>query len=105
ALRIDVDTPLGAFGMDSLMAIRIRRRCEQEFGTVLAATALFSYPSVSALTGLLMERLGLEVVTDATIVERSSGTSAVEHEVNALTDDQALAALRARHTTARRESA
>src|SRR5688572_19203705 len=36
--------------MDSLMAIEIRNRLQRELDVTLAATTLFNYPTVSALT-------------------------------------------------------
>jgi NAD(P)-dependent dehydrogenase (short-subunit alcohol dehydrogenase family)/acyl carrier protein len=40
-------------GMDSLMAIEIRNRLQRELDVTLAATTLFNYPTVSALTEYL----------------------------------------------------
>ncbi len=95
--RIDPDRPLGALGMDSLMAIRIRRRCERLFGLTLSATTLFSYPTVGALAQLLYERLSLG---DAAVVAAASSDTpvvgSVATPVTVVSDEEALAALRAR---------
>jgi myxalamid-type polyketide synthase MxaC len=113
--RIDVNHPLGPLGMDSLLAIRIRRRCERLFDITLPATALFSYPTVASFSGMLFERLDMP---DRTVsVAASSGVAASDaavervpvpatlaagaDSVGALSDDDALAALRTRRPSPR----
>ena len=103
ASHIEPDRPLGTLGMDSLMAMRIRRQCERTFGITLPATALFSYPTVSALAQLLCEKLGLGLNPKAESVAVSRvGDSVLANletsAVNALTDDEALSELRSRRT-------
>ncbi|MDC0708568.1 SDR family NAD(P)-dependent oxidoreductase [Stigmatella sp. ncwal1] len=44
-------------GMDSLMAIEIRNRLQRELDLTLAATTLFNYPTISALTEHLASML------------------------------------------------
>jgi len=104
AAPIEVERPLGALGMDSLMAIRIRRRCERLFEITLPATALFSYPTVSALAGLLLERLGLDAVTEPPVPAAATGGAPMSPAMTALSDDEALNALRTRRTAPRRSS-
>jgi len=98
--RIETDRPLGAFGMDSLMAIRIRRRCERVFDLVLPATTLFSYPTVSALSEMLFEKLALADAAPV-VTEVSSGTPAAVSAVTSVSDEEALAALRVRRASRR----
>jgi NAD(P)-dependent dehydrogenase (short-subunit alcohol dehydrogenase family)/acyl carrier protein len=98
---IDVDRPLGTLGMDSLMAIRIRRRCERLFELSLPATTLFSYPTLGALSGLLFERLALsDELTLAPVIPDVVPTGAPA-AAPALSDDDALAALRGRRPSRR----
>ena len=104
AARIEVNHPLGPLGMDSLLAIRIRRRCERLFDITLPATALFSYPTVASFAGLLFERLELGASAPDSAVERVpvAPTIAVDPgSVRALSDDDALAALRTRRPSQR----
>jgi acyl transferase domain-containing protein/acyl carrier protein len=53
----DVDTGFFRLGMDSLMAIELRDRLSQEFGTRLAATLAFDHPTVRMLTAHFAEQV------------------------------------------------
>jgi acyl transferase domain-containing protein len=99
--RIELDRPLGPLGMDSLLAIRIRRRCERVFDLALPATALFSYPTVAALSGLVFEKLGLTDAATLPSVTPASAAEASTAAVATLSDDEALAALRTRRPAKR----
>lgn len=99
ATPIEADRPLGSLGMDSLLAIRIRRRCERVFDLVLPATALFSYPTVAALSGLLSERLA--PVADATPATVASIAAVASEHADDRSDADALAALRTRRAARR----
>ena len=63
-LGLDPSKPLDAsrgfsqMGLDSLMALELRHRLEDALGQTLPATAVFNYPTVSALAGYLGERTG-----------------------------------------------
>ena len=107
--RIEVERPLGTLGMDSLMAIRIRRRCERLFDMTLPATALFSYPTIASFSEFLAERIAL---AEPTADDASQATNAVADAVmvpsvpalDTLSDDDALAALRSRRASKRSAS-
>lgn len=108
--RIDVERPLGTLGMDSLMAIRIRRRCERLFDITLPATALFSYPTIAAFVQFLSERLGV-ADAPAVIGQPTASEAATEDmlvsaipALDSLSDDDALAALRTRRVPKRSAS-
>jgi acyl carrier protein len=98
---IENDRPLGALGMDSLMAIRIRRRCERMFDVTLPATAVFSYPSVGQLSAFLFDTLALHA--DVTSVSDGAARAALSDMVplTTVSDDDAMAALRSRRAPRR----
>jgi len=60
AKRVDVNKPLQAMGLDSLMTLELRNRLERGMGMKLPATLVFNYPSVAALTRHLAEELHVE---------------------------------------------
>jgi myxalamid-type polyketide synthase MxaE and MxaD len=51
------DRGLFAIGMDSLMAVRLKRRLEERTGLRLPGTVTLTYPTLAALTGYLQNRL------------------------------------------------
>ncbi|WP_191061868.1 acyl carrier protein, partial [Geminicoccus harenae] len=53
------DQPLNELGLDSLMALELRKALGQGLGLELPATLLFSYPTILALTEHLAGLLGL----------------------------------------------
>ena len=61
---IPADQPLNELGLDSLMALELRKTLGRGLGLELPATLLFSHPSTEALTAHLAELLGLDA-TDA----------------------------------------
>ncbi len=60
AKRVDVNKPLQAMGLDSLMTLELRNRLERSMTMKLPATLVFNYPSVAALTRHLAEELHVE---------------------------------------------
>ncbi|WP_394836994.1 SDR family NAD(P)-dependent oxidoreductase [Pendulispora rubella] len=58
AARIDRSMAFTRMGVDSLMALELRNRLEASLGIRLSVTLLFASPTVSALTGQLLEKLG-----------------------------------------------
>jgi myxalamid-type polyketide synthase MxaC len=57
--QIDPDVALGSLGLDSLMGLEVRNRLEASFGVTLSATLAWTYPTLSALTTYLAERMDL----------------------------------------------
>ena len=51
--ELDVDRPFAELGLNSLMAMAIRREAEQFVGIELSATMLFNHPTVASLAGYL----------------------------------------------------
>jgi len=104
-VRLDINKPLGEYGLNSLMALELRVRLERDLSHRLPASLLFNYPSVAALAEHLASRLVEPAVPQATTAagERMSaaagpggannaGSRVAELEV--LSDAAALAALR-----------
>jgi len=59
--RIDCDQGFFQMGMDSMMAVALKKRLETDFGCALARTVVFEYPTVNALCAMLCETLFPEV--------------------------------------------
>lgn len=55
--ELDTDRPFAELGLNSLMAMAIRREAEQFVGIELSATMLFNHPTVAALAGYLANRV------------------------------------------------
>lgn len=51
--RIEPRKPLGAMGLNSLMAMELRNRLESDLGRPLSATLAWNYPTVDALVAFL----------------------------------------------------
>jgi acyl carrier protein len=104
--RIDPLTPLGSYGLDSLMAIEFRNRLEADFGLKLPATLAWNYPTVTELAVYLAGRL--EIHLDAALpVELISPGKATQPpqvteqkaskilaSIESLSDEDALKALK-----------
>ena len=56
--KLDDNAPLTSLGMDSLMSLELRNRLEAALGIKMAATLLWTYPTVSALAPFLLAELG-----------------------------------------------
>jgi len=55
--RLERDTPLKTYGVDSLMGLEMRNRLERSLGLRLSATLIWSYPTLTALVAFLGEQL------------------------------------------------
>jgi len=66
---IPADQPLNELGLDSLMALELRKTLGLGLGLELPATLLFSHPSTEALTAHLAELLGLDETEAAELGE------------------------------------
>ena len=56
--RLDPGAPHTDFGVDSILAIEIIERINQELGIHLKSTDLFNYPTIKRLTGYIVNRWG-----------------------------------------------
>jgi NADPH:quinone reductase-like Zn-dependent oxidoreductase/acyl carrier protein len=54
--KIDVEAPLTSLGLDSLMGLELRNRIESVVGIRMPATLLWTYPTVAALSGHLVNQ-------------------------------------------------
>ncbi len=96
--RLDPRSPLGSYGLNSLMAMELRNRLEIDLDLPISATALWNYPSVAALAEHLLGRLApASPPTPSPVAGDDPGVMPDEDpaalEVEALSDDEALAAL------------
>ena len=96
--RIDPRKTLGAMGLNSLMAMELRNRLEAELERPLSATLAWNYPTVEVLVAYLADTS--PALAAAEIKELRLDTSKSIQAVIDLSDEQALAALRA-HGSAR----
>jgi NADPH:quinone reductase-like Zn-dependent oxidoreductase/NADP-dependent 3-hydroxy acid dehydrogenase YdfG/acyl carrier protein len=85
--RIDVNKPLKALGLDSLMGLELRNRLEASLGLTLPATLVWNYPTVALLGPQLAERLGVPL-------DASAPSSAAPGDEPAGSDDEVEALLR-----------
>jgi myxalamid-type polyketide synthase MxaE and MxaD len=93
--EITTQTPMQAFGLDSLMAIELRNRLESGFGLTLSATIAFAHPTLAALATHLGNEMNLPL--DAAEPTRSTtAPSMISLSSNTLSDDEIAEKLAAR---------
>jgi len=99
ASAVPVTTGLFDLGMDSLMAVELKRRLERGVGRGLPSTLTFNYPNVAALAAYLDSQTALvqtpEPVVGAPLTVPSRPEFA-EGDLDSLTDDELEARLLAR---------
>jgi myxalamid-type polyketide synthase MxaE and MxaD len=101
--RIDARKAFGSMGLGSLGAMELRNRLEAVLGRPLSATLAWNHPNVDALVSFLMAPQAKTVTQVVeTAVAAGSAVSGAIAEVAALSDEDALAALRTRRPGARR---
>jgi myxalamid-type polyketide synthase MxaE and MxaD len=66
AEQIDLDKPLRAMGLDSLLAVEFRNRLEADTGLSIPTTLIWNYPTVAKLAPQVAERLGITLDAGAT---------------------------------------
>ncbi|HET6737081.1 type I polyketide synthase [Mycobacterium sp.] len=62
--EVEVDRPFAELGLNSLMAMSIRREVEQLVGIELSATMLWNHPTIATLTAYLTKRLSPQKVSE-----------------------------------------
>ena len=65
--KLELDRPFAELGMNSVMAMSVRRDTEQFVGIELSATMLFNYPTIVALAGHLTKKLLPQTESDSDI--------------------------------------
>jgi acyl transferase domain-containing protein/SAM-dependent methyltransferase/NADP-dependent 3-hydroxy acid dehydrogenase YdfG len=93
---VALHTGLFDLGMDSLMAVELKRRLERGVGRVLPSTLTFNYPNVGALALFLDNQLADTLVqapatphsTAAAPARDAAGASASASELDALSDEE-----------------
>ena len=82
----DVAPTTGLFdlGMDSLMAVELKRRLERAVGRALPSTLTFNYPHVAALAGFLDGQLGVAAVAPAAPAPQAPQAGAAKADVRPL---------------------
>ncbi|MEO8804850.1 MAG: type I polyketide synthase [Burkholderiaceae bacterium] len=100
-----VPTTTGLFdlGMDSLMAVELKRRLERGAGRPMPSTLTFNYPNVAALARFLETQLIVKAPEAAAAPEVSAAVivPSAEAELDTLSDDELEARLMARLEQAR----
>jgi acyl transferase domain-containing protein/acyl carrier protein len=86
------DRGLFAMGMDSLMAVRLKRRLEERTGLRLPGTVTLTYPTLVALAGYLQNRLFGEDSGIAPSAARTASNPDVT-KLAAMDDDETRAAI------------
>jgi acyl carrier protein len=98
ASRLDPAKPLGAMGVDSLMALQFVKRLAVTTSVRLPATAVFNYPTLRVLATELARRMEIHLDADAQpsnapeveVVETSASVSSALAE---MTEDETIQAL------------
>ncbi|XUL85489.1 type I polyketide synthase [Streptomyces galilaeus] len=96
--RVNVTVPLTGMGLDSLMALEVKKGLEAAVGVALPATLAWRYPTIDALAPFLAERMGIPLDTTATDSSPTAPPDAAapaepELDVEALSDDDVEALL------------
>ena len=92
---LDPGTPLGELGLDSLLAVELRNNLGTAIGKTLPATLLFDYPTVDALTDVLLRELGVDDAA-ATAAASSPPPAGALASIEELSDEEVERRLAAR---------
>ncbi|GAB1543388.1 hypothetical protein NUACC21_60620 [Scytonema sp. NUACC21] len=75
--QLDVHQPLNKLGLDSLMAVELKNRIENDLGVVVSVVSFLQGPSVTKLTTQLLEQIATPAVELALPVTLSQSTQNV----------------------------
>ncbi|MDX3876799.1 SDR family NAD(P)-dependent oxidoreductase, partial [Streptomyces europaeiscabiei] len=81
AAGLGPDQVLKDLGIDSVMAVELRRRLSAETDTALPATLAFDYPTPTAIAGLLLDKLDLTNVPQRTAVSRRTRRAGADEPI------------------------
>ncbi len=81
--QIEIHRSLRSLGLDSLMTLELRKRIEVGLGISLPATMIWDYPTITALSPFLLERIGIAV-------ESAPGDAEAEMSVGAEAEEMVL---------------
>ncbi|HEX7322136.1 MAG TPA: acyl carrier protein, partial [Mycobacterium sp.] len=73
AAELDLDRPFAELGLNSVMAMSVRRDTEQLVGIELSATMLWNHPTITALAAYLSKKLLPQQDSDSGIGMPSDG--------------------------------
>jgi phthiocerol/phenolphthiocerol synthesis type-I polyketide synthase A len=76
--QVEVDLPFAEMGLNSVMAISIRRQLEQFVGLELSATMLFNHPTITSFADYLAIRLVPSTAGDDANAEEESAGSVLD---------------------------
>jgi phthiocerol/phenolphthiocerol synthesis type-I polyketide synthase B len=80
---LDQEAGFFQLGMDSLMSVTLQRRLSASLGIPLPAALIYEHPTISSLTEVLCERLGVAKVADQPLPARSGLASRAQHRAAA----------------------
>jgi len=76
-------------GMDSLMAVELKKRLEQSLERPLSPTIVFDYPTIARLSRYLYGALGLETAPRSEAVSQRSDSQDEDSDLEQLSDEEA----------------
>ena len=86
---LDPEAGFFQLGMDSLMSVKLQRGLGASLGIALPAALIYEYPTISALTGALCERMGYPPADDEPATGRSGLGARAERRARARQGAQA----------------
>ena len=93
---LDPDVPLNEAGLDSLMALELRKALGVGLGLALPATVLFNFPTITALVEHLAEQVGLSTTEESALAPSTPAPIAQDRIVESvmqMTDDEMAEAI------------
>jgi NAD(P)-dependent dehydrogenase (short-subunit alcohol dehydrogenase family)/acyl carrier protein len=90
--QIDLEKPLRAMGLDSLLAVEFRNRLEADTGLSIPTTLIWNYPTVAKLAPQVAERLGIALDTAAGGAARADELDELLGALEAMSDADARSA-------------
>ncbi|MCB0193851.1 MAG: SDR family NAD(P)-dependent oxidoreductase [Anaerolineae bacterium] len=57
---LDVEIPLGEYGLDSILMMALLNKLEEKYNIAVTPNAIVDFPTIEALTGFLMDEVGIK---------------------------------------------